>query len=317
MGSRVLDLLEVQLHIPTMLLCSIVLVLLSITSFSYATQALAQNLTLSEPAIYLCAISKKEDLYIEEWVNYNLLIGFEQIHIYDNNDYDTEEQDSSLGKVTRSLPSKYSGKVFVYSFPGHKPTPLKSAYIDFLAKHQNQDVYTAFFDIDEFLVMNNHFCIRSFLREYAFPERRSIAISWYIFGSNNLKYYENRPVLQRFTMRMDTGNRYIKNILYLPDIVDFYGAHNIRLHPPKVRYDIYGNTILNTFAVNCNITEVRLHHYMIKSTSEYHAKMKRGESAPTVRNMTLFYKINEESIIYDNSAWKIQQFQNKNICGVL
>ena len=307
------------------------LIILSLTLFFFLTESFMQNNnniprnqefhrqllvnpSQSEPAIYLCAIIKKEDLYVEEWVNYNILIGFEQIHIYDNNDYDTEEPDSSLGNVTRSLPLKYPGKVFVYSFPGHKPRPLISAFMEFAFKFINEDVYAAFFDIDEFLVMNNHSCIRSLLNQVAFHGRKSIGINWYPFGSNNHEEYNNQLVVQRFTKRTIKSNVYIKNIIYLPDIGEFYNAHHVRLRNSKVIYDIYNNTLYNGMSVNRNITEVKLNHYILKSTNEYDVKMKRGESAPIVRTMDLFYKLNKDSVIYDDTAWKITQLQNKSIC---
>ena len=34
----------------------------------------------------LCVIVKEENCYLEEWINYNKLLGFDKILIYDNND---------------------------------------------------------------------------------------------------------------------------------------------------------------------------------------------------------------------------------------
>ena len=38
--------------------------------------------------VVVCAMAKNEHLYIKDWVNHYLRIGFDKIYIYDNDDFD-------------------------------------------------------------------------------------------------------------------------------------------------------------------------------------------------------------------------------------
>ena len=45
----------------------------------------------------ICAIAKNEDLYLDEWIQYHLALGFKHIFLYDNHDEPT------LDKILRSF----------------------------------------------------------------------------------------------------------------------------------------------------------------------------------------------------------------------
>ena len=73
------------------------------------------------PTIYtnnkavVCSIQKKEDAYIDEWVDYHLAIGFEMIYIYDNTDnYDLRNRGNK----------RFLDGVRVKHFPGIKKQVL-------------------------------------------------------------------------------------------------------------------------------------------------------------------------------------------------
>ena len=40
--------------------------------------------------VVVCAMAKNEHLYIKDWVNHYLRIGFDKIYIYDNDDPGTK-----------------------------------------------------------------------------------------------------------------------------------------------------------------------------------------------------------------------------------
>lgn len=41
--------------------------------------------------IAIVSIAKNENLYIKDWIDYHLKLGFDDIYIYDNNDIDSEK----------------------------------------------------------------------------------------------------------------------------------------------------------------------------------------------------------------------------------
>ena len=53
----------------------------------------------------ICVIALHEELYIDEWIQYHLALGFSHIYIYDNSD-------------TNTLATKQSDRVIVRHFPG-------------------------------------------------------------------------------------------------------------------------------------------------------------------------------------------------------
>ena len=46
--------------------------------------------------VALCCMAKKENLYLREWVEYHLEMGFTHIFIYDNNDINEERCETPI-----------------------------------------------------------------------------------------------------------------------------------------------------------------------------------------------------------------------------
>jgi hypothetical protein len=291
---------------PYFLVCaaSIAIVLHAVTS---------ESLPSGKPGVYLCAIAKEEDLYIEEWVTYHLLIGIEQIHIYDNNDYDVNP---GSGNITISLAAKHPDKVFVHPYPGHMPRPLISAFMEFAHDHRDDDVFAAFLDVDEFLVLGPHKCVHDMLREYAYVGRKSLGLNWMFFGNNGHTEYENRSVAERFTTRRPQGNPLVKTVAYCPHIADFNNAHHVRLKERRQVYDLAGNIVKNGHATFTNLTEVAIHHFAVKSLAEFKRKMKRGSGSPVVvRNMAYFNNLNTTSHVFDDRVMRTMLSYTPETCS--
>jgi hypothetical protein len=292
-----------------------------------------------EPAIYLCAIAKHEDLYIEEWVRYHLLIGFDQVHIYDNNDY-TNETDPTLGNVTRAVPAMYPGQVFVYPFPGRRPTPLQAAFNDFIEASREQHAYVVFADVDDFLVLRKHTCVAHYLREVAFAQQKSLALPWLTFGSSHAQHYDDRPVLQRFQLRKDTPEPTPKHILYIPDLIRLNNAFSPLLLEERGLYNSRGISLNYTsdhsashgkhnkhmrvhMHVPSDTTMVEVeplavfHHYATKSADEYVRKVQRGTSGPGKRTKAWFAWANAGANVTDARAWEANSAMTATACAAL
>jgi gamma-glutamyltranspeptidase/glutathione hydrolase len=299
----------------------------------------ATAMPTSEPAIYLCAIAKHEDLYIEEWVHYHLLIGFHQVHIYDNNDY-INETDPSLGNITRALPANYPGQVFVYPFPGRRPTPLQAAFNDFIEASREQHAYVVFADVDDFLVLRKHTCVSHYLREVAFAQRKSLALPWLTFGSSHALHYDDRPVLQRFQLRKDTPEPTPKHILYIPDLIRLNNAFSPLLLEERGLYNSRGISLNYTsdhsashgkhnkhmrvhMHVPSDTTMVEVeplavfHHYATKSADEYVRKVQRGTSGPGKRTKAWFAWANAGANVTDARAWEANSAMTATACAAL
>ena len=100
----------------------------------------------------LCAIAGNENLYIREWVEHHLNIGFDKIIIYAND----PKEDPNLILFDYVMQNKveiipwYKTNTPDGSFQGMVQCP---AYNDCLHRYGIEFDWIAFFDIDEFLTM--------------------------------------------------------------------------------------------------------------------------------------------------------------------
>ena len=98
--------------------------------------------------VVVCAMAKNEHLYIKDWVNHYLRIGFDKIYIYDNDDPGTKS-------IKRYLPQ--TDKVEVINIRGRKEENLHhKVFTEFYRTHKFD--WCLFCDVDEFLsgVQNIH-----------------------------------------------------------------------------------------------------------------------------------------------------------------
>lgn len=151
----------------------------------------------------LVAIAKDEDNYIDEWLEYNLKLGFDNILVFQND-------------------WRYSGKylensqVIFKELDGlKKQNPAYNDFID--SDFSNQFDFAAFFDVDEFLFINDNIKINTFLEKYV--DYDSIFVNWRIFGDNGLeKVIDNNFSIKRFTKCGESLHSLGKHIVNLKKI---------------------------------------------------------------------------------------------------
>jgi len=144
--------------------------------------------------VALACIAKNEDYYINEWLEYNLYLGFDKIFVY-NNDW----QFHIDSPFVETISVEGRGKQEV-------------VYNNFLNEYKNEYDWVAFFDVDEFLVLKKHDNIKDFLKDY--DGFNCIGINWHLFGDNNQPKPTNEySVLKRFTRRGLKVDKHIKCIV--------------------------------------------------------------------------------------------------------
>lgn len=243
---------------------------------------------LEHPTAAICAIAKGEDAYIDEWISYQILLGFDSICIYDNS------EDQSL----RHLPARYPKHVTVVPWPG--PARQVNAYQHYVATCEH--TWCALLDVDEFIVLRKHARIKEFLAEHC--ASGAVSLNWYLFGSSGEKTYRDEPVLTRFQMRGAEVNWFVKSI-FRPCDVSSPEIHAPFMKEGKTRRDTNGK-VLPPFDYGFNVggpTDVAVvHHYFTKSWGEFLAKVARLRAdTGTRRNLDEFatHDLNE---VRDSSA---------------
>ena len=218
----------------------------------------------------LVCIAKDEENYLHEWVNYHLKIGFDDIHVYQNN----WRWENPHPKVKLHISDGYGVQTKTYQH--------------FASNGYKLYDWAAFFDVDEYLVLKKHPDVKSFISEYSiFP---AISIHWVLFGDNGHKTVENEySVLKRFTKRSKISKGQFKSIIKL-------NVHT--------RMEIHNH---EGFSVNTNcslidqldypgdrpIDVAQINHYHVKTIQEYKLKIARGRAA-RLKSDPDFYKKEED-----------------------
>ena len=91
--------------------------------------------------VLICAITKQENLYLEEFIEYYVSLGIKKIILYDNNDLDDENINDLL--LNKTL---FQDFIDIIDYRGIKYAQ-KKAYNDCYNNNKNKYDWIAFFDI--------------------------------------------------------------------------------------------------------------------------------------------------------------------------
>lgn len=144
--------------------------------------------------IWICAITKMEELYIREWIEWYKQLGIDHIVIGDNNDSDYD-------KPLQPIIQDYIDEGFVEIINLNNQRKIQVEFYDKVyQERKNEFDWIGFIDIDEFVELpayNND--IHLFLSDNKFKDTDSIILPWLNYGDNEQLYYEDKPVKKRFT----------------------------------------------------------------------------------------------------------------------
>lgn len=275
------------------------------------------------------AIAKYESDYIKEWVEYNLKIGFDHIIIGDNND---DNKENLLSILIDYVKDEKVTIIDIRDFYIQQIDFYKYTYNNLIGSFD----WVLFYDIDEFLFLNNHNNVNEYLNQEKFNEFDVIKINQKIMSNNGYVIQINKPVLERFTK--EAPNFKCKYSFYDKDnneypcyinntIKSFYRT-NKKLIPAThctekkydgIRYcDNTGKEIIDKeywpnwsqYNEYINHDEAYIKHFITKSLEEYvKYKIKRGWSCFKTKdlkeyvrqnqlNINNFEEINGESSLY-------------------
>jgi hypothetical protein len=268
----------------------------------------------------LCAIVLDAEAYLDEWIDYNLALGFTDIFLYDNSDtFDLEQFPRLL------LPTTDSARLHVVHFPG--PARQMEAYHEcakaVMARNQQQrqrTTWVAFFDIDEFLVLRQHANVIDFLSQHC--PSGMLGINWYMFMTANETMYRPLPVTKRFQYREASINQHVKSIVRLEDMNMEMAPHAHFAYLKKLgqHKDTNGKIIGDEaghpgpFNPDGPTDVAVLHHYVTKSLKEYVDKTMRGRAdivdpaVPSLNRSVVFQERRkglDPGATFDDSAWQL------------
>ncbi len=239
--------------------------------------------------VYLCALAKNEQPYINEWVAHYVKLGFDKIYIYDNDDLGVKPS-------YKFIDEKYNEHIVVIDIRGQHYNRIQGKmYADLYKRHSKDFDWCLFCDIDEFLMGIDN--IKKFLSKGSFTTTQQIRIKWKLFGDDNLIERDmNKGVVETFRQEIVIplsfqGKTIVKGNL---NNVAFNSVHFANYTTNKMLPSVLPS------GKKCNsgvyITEdysketVFINHYMTKSLSEFVAqKINRGDAVFSNRQIKLDY----------------------------
>ena len=268
--------------------------------------------TAKKIKVCICTIGKKENAYVREYVDYYKNLGINKIFIYDNNDKNDENFDLVLKDY---IDTKFVEIINIRGIIA----PQISAMEDCRKNNFKQYDWLIFYDLDEFLFLRNYSNINDFLNRKVFEKCQRIQLNWFYHTDNNLLFYDNRSLAERFP---EKHKKYLNKT--------FGGIEGIK-SILKGNIDIIINNvhILNSNLISCDgfgkIKEVQgittnesdhyyyyIDHYWSKSTEEFVNKLMKG-SVAIGKNNTLhsMQRIDIYFAICDITLEKINYIENK------
>lgn len=226
----------------------------------------------------VCAVVKNENLYLREWVEHYISLGFDKIIIYDNNE--------NTGEIPNVVIQDYIDKGIVdihKKYRGIKNLNFinfqASIFSECLEDYKDQLDWIGFFDIDEFLELCDGKTIQKQFSFINYENFTSILVSWCIMGDKDALYYENKPVTERFTQKLEGA--YTTVGISLNGVVKSFVRTNRGIKFVTGPYISTSTDICNSGGLKCFVNDecialsvpnhfcMYLKHYFTKSLSEY------------------------------------------------
>lgn len=241
----------------------------------------------------ICCIAKNENLYINDWAEYHINLGFTDIYIYDNNDNDT----NLLSVFNKKIQDK------IHIIPSYNlPQYQLKAYNDFFQKYANKFDWVAVIDCDEFITFENNMSLEKYLEKM--KSNDIIKLTWKTFGDDGkIKDDTSIPVYKRFfkefkgtiykgcgimikcLMNCQRNQKYVWHSCHTPDSDNFKMClsngeqTNIVTHNEKFIGNVY------------------IRHYMTKSLDEFiNQKFNRSNARFRINTgLGYYFKINKRT----------------------
>jgi hypothetical protein len=240
--------------------------------------------------ISICTVIKNESRYLEEWIIYHKLIGFEHFYIYDNNSTD------NLAPILE----KYK-EIITYTKWPLTDWQQKLAYQDYVQKYRRESVWTAFIDVDEFIIYKNRKPLKDYLRNEFID---AFILPWFIFGTNNHKKIPSGLVLENYLLRHNSYMNQYKTLIRNDEINE-----EAIVSPHRIP------TYLKIWERFADVRCFYINHYILKSEEDLCEKITKGAvwnaelSQRRLNNIkktiqAYLDKYNIDAVVYDNYMLK-------------
>jgi len=241
--------------------------------------------------VCVCTLGKNENRYIREFVQHYEKYGVDKIFLYDNNDINGERFEVVINDYSEK------GFVDILDWRGKKKQIYNIMNDCYKQNYRSYD-WLIFYEIDEFIHLNNYSNVKSFLSEDKFRNCTLIYLNLVCHTDNNLLYYENKSLFERFPelvpdSKLGGQKLEVKFILkgHTPNIV-IRNIHNCNNNIPNCNGYGHNNKISNIYSTELDKKNFYIDHFYSKSTEEFINKVMRGNPCNVPKNYD-FERINK------------------------
>lgn len=224
--------------------------------------------------IALVTMAKEEDFYLQEWIDYHLKIGFDDIFICQNNwTFDKpiyheqvhflEWNVDSTTTVMRDKPWEWNRHAMCYTTFG------KQYYEEY--------EWAAFFDVDCFLDLKQTNNVKEFISQFDNVPQRQVAINFAMYGDSGITEFDesNTSVLERFTKRWGKAHTE-SHYQFLPicKLHKDFDRHSIHFIDGEdwIDVDFYVGNGRSSSSRYVSFDKAQLNHYYTKTLPEWKIK---------------------------------------------
>jgi len=241
--------------------------------------------------VHLATCVRNEGPYLLEWIGHHLLLGFDRVTIFSNDNDDGS--DALLAALRdRGLIDWRPRRLAAHEIP--QDTAFAAYSRELFADWGERGNYLAWFDCDEYLVLRRHDSVRALLEHYRRPD--ALLVNWKHFGSGGETDYRDAPTLERFVRCSSKSNhdqffkclaridpwQFVRLTGHRPFIRDRHSRPRIAYASPDggapAAADVLAGANPVGIASAPAFHEVcQLNHYAVRSFAEFRAKHHRGD----------------------------------------
>lgn len=159
-------------------------------------------------------------------------------------------------------------------------------------------------DCDEFIILKKHNNIKEFIYEYIKDDCVGIGINWRFFGDSGKQTYTDEPLMKRFTMCQQYGDRHVKTLFNKNYFKSYNTMHHIFVTDGHIK-STNGSIINTPFNPNIDLSVIQINHYKTKTQDEFIYIRNRGcaDSIKTNENVIKSFNAHNINDVEDLTAY--------------
>lgn len=245
----------------------------------------------------------RDEKNINEWISHHFLLGFDKIFIFDH-----------LSVIPIVAP-RFNGKLTICRVNETK----NNMKIEFMGRAlsvalANNADWMLYLDADEYLCLNKHINIKSFLK--IFNNADMIGVNWLMFGSNGHKENPNGLLVENFTKSEVRLDQHVKSFVRPECVKRIVNAHYYIIDDVSKCYNSFGirmqNGPFNRILIPFFRSPAYVAHYYVQSEEEYKKRKGRTMDDGSRPNVLLSDEIHSLYNEVDNHQLRCKYGDNIN-----